>query len=152
MKSDSQEWRDAYNRDTHVPDNYARSSFTENLAQFPGLIIYDRYTGRLGTHGDISRIGHQLQKVSDQCDWNSQHGGRVLDIASTGISCTRRWDNDIAVRADNGQPVNRRLADGEESPEDTPPEGFRFAEGTAEVEVVAYPVDQAFEATNCTIS
>ncbi|KAH8889465.1 hypothetical protein GQ53DRAFT_869876 [Thozetella sp. PMI_491] len=103
MQSGDQEWLDAYNSDTAVPDNYARVNLIENLAQFPSLIIYDRWTnGQLQTHPELPAIGHQLQKVSDQSDWNSPYGGRILDPTTSGLTCTRRWALSAHVNPSTG--------------------------------------------------
>ncbi|KAH8884136.1 hypothetical protein GQ53DRAFT_811071 [Thozetella sp. PMI_491] len=109
MQSGDQEWLDAYNSDTAVPDDYARNNLVENLAQFPGLIIYDRFTnGQLQTHPELPAIGHQLQKVSDQGDWNSPYGGRILDPTSSGLTCTRRWALSAHVNPSTG--VSAKIA------------------------------------------
>ncbi|KAH8888964.1 hypothetical protein GQ53DRAFT_825734 [Thozetella sp. PMI_491] len=136
MQSGDQEWVDAYNSDTSVPDNYARTNQAENLAQFPGLIIYDRWTnGALQQKPELPGIGHQLQKVADQGDWSSQYGGRVLDPFTSSLTCTRRWALSPHVNPSTGA-VSSIVS----------------VMGTiSNILVVPEPVGVTYTATNCSI-
>ncbi|KAH8199506.1 hypothetical protein TruAng_006319 [Truncatella angustata] len=92
------EWLSAYAADSAVQSEYGRNNQIENLAQTPGMIIYDRLTnGKLGQEPDLWKIGNALNTFVDQAD-NSKYGGRMLDI--DGVYCTRRYVPSAKVKTD----------------------------------------------------
>ncbi|KAH8895567.1 hypothetical protein GQ53DRAFT_820390 [Thozetella sp. PMI_491] len=84
-------WINAYNADSAVPDDYARNTQQENLAQQTGLLMFNRWvsggvagTGKTG----FNRLSHQQTVVSNQ-GANGKYGG----IYKLGVQCTNRKAN-----------------------------------------------------------
>ncbi|KAH6697169.1 hypothetical protein F5X68DRAFT_272189 [Plectosphaerella plurivora] len=136
MKSDSTTWRNAYNRDSHVADNYARTNHVENFAQYAGLVIYDRWT-----QGDLQTKVPQINQIRNQVTTMSA----AADVADNMFeflnkkSCTRRWGLTTLVNAGSGAVIAKRSAP------------FVVPRDTG-IEIIAVP-EALVEApvTNCTI-
>ncbi|KAL5043456.1 hypothetical protein BDW71DRAFT_188118 [Aspergillus fruticulosus] len=87
--SSSQEWLDAYNADSNVPDNYARSNQVENVAQNTVVAVYDKNVpgGFPGVQGDYAKIQNQYTLVEDKA------GDQIIP----GGTCDRHLENSETV-------------------------------------------------------
>ncbi|KAL8405003.1 hypothetical protein RB594_009763 [Gaeumannomyces avenae] len=95
--ADNQIWLNAYNADSAVPDGYARSNQVENVAQFPGLALFDQLVagGVRSIEPNVGRIANQLATVKDQAA-RGDYGGSVF---GQNEGCTARYANSVAVPA-----------------------------------------------------
>ncbi|KAL8375845.1 hypothetical protein RB595_007120 [Gaeumannomyces hyphopodioides] len=142
-------WLKAYNADSAVPDNYARTNQVENIAQFPGLALFDQLVsgGVRSIEPNVARIANQLATLKDQAA-RGDYGGDVLGQRN---SCSARYANSAAVPAADS--VSSRLmaaaADFLASRDDSV-EAQTARAAAAGVELVSLVVDGPVEATNCT--
>ncbi|KAI9147161.1 conidiation-specific protein [Paramyrothecium foliicola] len=98
----SPSWKEAYGRDSHVPDPRARRNYKEDFAQFPGLILYDRFTNKhLQTFKQYDWIKHQIRVFAHLADEL-----RVLDY-SDKMRCKHRIASGPAVNPKTGAIVKR---------------------------------------------
>lgn len=111
MRSGDQTWRDAFNRDTHVADNYARTNHVENYAQYAGLIIYDRFTNRhLQTfQPQYNSIVQQIRRMAQAADSTQGWGSHMFDFSGNKV-CTIRWPHTPAVNPATGAIISKREA------------------------------------------
>ncbi|TLD08452.1 uncharacterized protein PgNI_07194 [Pyricularia grisea] len=93
----NQIWLNAYANDSAVPDAYARSSQVENVAQFPGLALFDRLVpgGARTIESSVGRIARQMATLKDQAR-RGDYGGRLLGQRE---SCSARFPNSRPVVA-----------------------------------------------------
>ncbi|KAL4916034.1 hypothetical protein BDW62DRAFT_187069 [Aspergillus aurantiobrunneus] len=87
--SSSQGFLDAYNADTHVPDNYAQSSQAENVAQNTVVAVYDKNVpgGFPGVQPNYSAIQNQYTYIKDLAG----------DKIAPGGTCDRHLENSDVV-------------------------------------------------------
>ncbi|KAL2871414.1 uncharacterized protein BJX67DRAFT_377189 [Aspergillus lucknowensis] len=87
--SSSQEWLDAYNADSNVPDEYARSNQVENVAQNTVVAVYDKVNpgGFPGVQSNAGAIANQYQLVE------SKAGDQIVP----GGTCDRHLANSDTV-------------------------------------------------------
>ncbi|OJJ07852.1 hypothetical protein ASPVEDRAFT_66052 [Aspergillus versicolor CBS 583.65] len=87
--SSTQEWEDAYNKDSAVPDNYARTNQVENVAQNTVVGIYDKVVpgGFPGVQSESQKIENQYKLLQDKA------GEQILP----GGTCDRHLQNSATV-------------------------------------------------------
>ncbi|KAL0932265.1 uncharacterized protein CTRU02_213218 [Colletotrichum truncatum] len=108
MMSGDQTWRDAFNKDSHVADNYARTNHVENFAQYAGLIIYDRVTNKkLQTFTQYNQIVQQIRRMATAADSKQNWGDKMFDYSGTK-KCGRRWSHTPAVNPKTGEIIAKR--------------------------------------------
>ncbi|KAL3474083.1 hypothetical protein BJX99DRAFT_248533 [Aspergillus californicus] len=89
--SSMQEWLDAYNSDSNVPDDYARSNQVENVAQNTVVGIYDKVVpgGFPGVQSNYQNIQNQYTLLQDKA------GDQIIP----GGTCDRHLENSDTVSA-----------------------------------------------------
>ncbi|KAL4881635.1 hypothetical protein BJY04DRAFT_218079 [Aspergillus karnatakaensis] len=94
--SSTQEWEDAYNADSHVPDEYARSNQVENVAQNTVVGIYDKVVpgGFPGIQPDYANIENQYTLLQEKA------GDQILP----GGTCDRHLENSETVTLPGANP------------------------------------------------
>ncbi|KAL4798403.1 hypothetical protein BDV19DRAFT_356946 [Aspergillus venezuelensis] len=87
--SSSTEWENAYNADSNVPDNYARSNQVENVAQNTVVGVYDTVVpgGFPGVQPNYANIENQYTLLKDKAGNQIQPGG----------TCDRHLENSDTV-------------------------------------------------------
>ncbi|KAL8714569.1 MAG: hypothetical protein Q9220_001517 [cf. Caloplaca sp. 1 TL-2023] len=100
--SNSQDWIDAYNQDSKVPDGYAATNAVEDVAQNTVLAAYNiQVPGGFGMKDPgWQSVFHQYDTVQR---WQGESGN--LLVPGRG-GCARRLKASDKVRVDNGQPGN----------------------------------------------
>ncbi|KAH7120032.1 hypothetical protein B0J11DRAFT_492204 [Dendryphion nanum] len=91
--SSSEGFWNAYNRDTHVPDNYARTNMIENVAQNTVIAMYnENVPGGISTREPNARaIQNQYFEMINQAR-NAGQGNSLYNRGKSG-QCTRRLPN-----------------------------------------------------------
>ncbi|KAL4999355.1 hypothetical protein BDV10DRAFT_57806 [Aspergillus recurvatus] len=79
----------AYNADTHVPDNYARSSQAENVAQNTVVAVYDK-----NVPGGFPGVQEQYTAILNQYSYIQDKAG---DALVPGGTCDRHLENSETV-------------------------------------------------------
>ncbi|KAL3462369.1 hypothetical protein BJX64DRAFT_141726 [Aspergillus heterothallicus] len=89
--SSTQEWLDAYNADSNVPDEYARSNQVENVAQNTVVGIYDKVVpgGFPGVQPNAANIQNQYTLLQNKA------GDQIIP----GGVCDRHLENSDTVSA-----------------------------------------------------
>ncbi|KAL4884501.1 hypothetical protein BJY04DRAFT_182616 [Aspergillus karnatakaensis] len=126
--STSQKFLDAYNADTHVPDDYARSSQAENVAQNTVVAVYDRNVpgGFPGVQPEYEGILNQYTVIKDL-------GG---DALIPGGTCDRHLENSETVSTT----ANSRLFRKGEKPDTS----FKGSYGNIVTEFEGFEVRESF--------
>ena len=98
-----QNWKNAYDQDSKVPDYYAQTNFAEDLAQNTVVAAFDvNVPGGLATLSgniDWSSIHHQYELISKE---QGDAGG----LLKPGGTCTKRMENSKLVQV----PTSRKRA------------------------------------------
>ncbi|KAJ3490178.1 hypothetical protein NLG97_g5845 [Lecanicillium saksenae] len=94
--SNGKQWIDAYNKDSAVTDDYARSSQQENFAQETVVSVYDK-----NVKGGIGKIQPNYKAIQNAYTTLEKYIG---DIIIPGGQCTHRLQNSPAVpKADSAR-------------------------------------------------
>lgn len=104
--SSSQNWQNAYNQDSKVPDDYAQTNFAEDLAQNTVVATFDlNVPGGLATlpgNYDWSSINHQYELVKKE---QGDAGG----LLKPGGNCTARLENSKLVKIPTSRKMGRAM-------------------------------------------
>ncbi|KAL4786972.1 hypothetical protein BJX76DRAFT_319673 [Aspergillus varians] len=100
--SSTDEWEEAYNKDSNVPDNYARTNQVENVAQNTVVAIYDQVVpgGFPGVQPDYTKIQNQYTLLQDKA------GNQILP----GGTCDRHLENSDTVSKTSSSSSSKREA------------------------------------------
>ncbi|KAM3475799.1 hypothetical protein MY5147_003551 [Beauveria neobassiana] len=92
--SSSPVWKDAYDKDTAVTDDYAQTSQQENFAQETVVAVYNKNVNKGGGGGGIGKIQPNAQAIRNAYTTLEKYIG---DIIIPGGECTHRLENSPAV-------------------------------------------------------
>ncbi|KLU84636.1 hypothetical protein MAPG_03676 [Magnaporthiopsis poae ATCC 64411] len=141
-------WLNAYNADSAVPDNYARTNQVENVAQFPGLALFDQLVagGLRSIEPNVDRIGNQLSVLKDQAA-RGDYGGDILNTRNT---CSARWPNSPAVPAGSTSRLMEASAVDFFAARDDSVEAQTARAAAVGVQLFPWKIEGSIEPTNCT--
>ena len=104
--SSSQNWKNAYDQDSKVPDSYAQTNFAEDLAQNTVVAAFDlNVPGGLATlpgNRDWSSFHHQYELVKKE---QGDAGG----LLRPGGNCTQRLQNSKVVQVPTSRKMGRDM-------------------------------------------
>ena len=90
----SPKWQAAYDQDSKVPDNYARTNFVEDVAQNTVIAAYDLNV----PNGGLGTIQQDWHSIHNQYELVKKEQAAAGDLLKPGGKCTQRLNNSQPVK------------------------------------------------------